>query len=605
MARIPEETIARIRDSADILDVVSNYVQLKRRGRNYFGLCPFHQEKTPSFSVNQQKQIFHCFGCGRGGNAVTFVMEMEKVEFVEAVKRLGDRYGIPVELAGTTDPKHKATVQQILDLYDLAADFYQKQLRGDGGAKIRDYLKERGFSEATTALFKLGYAPAGWDNLLKLIKTKKFSREALNQSGLFLSGEHGPYDRFRSRIMFPISNIGGRVVALAGRVFESDDPAKYVNSPETPVYHKSEILYGFSLARNEIRDRETAIIVEGYLDLIQLYQAGIHNIVAVSGTALTDRHARELRKLTPEIYLAYDGDSAGIQAAVRGGYTLLRNGLNPRIIRLPTDMDPDDWVLKEGTEPFMDAVETAVPLLEFHRDHFQGDLTQAVDMRRFLDDTLTELVQIQDPLVQELNLKKVADLTGLDESPIRRALQRIPRVRSREADTGAPSEAAITLVEPTRSHKAQMTLLKLAFEGSDQVLNLILDHAKGELFSHAVLNQIWTYVEQVLNQESVPEPSAIMDQMASDEERQVLSQILMAEDLTAMEAEDQLFDLAADCLTILHRETLQQKIEQRRLELLKAEREGVAPPAELVSEVAALQRELANLKQQFIQIRAS
>jgi DNA primase len=604
MARIPEETITRIRDSADILDVVSDYVQLKRRGRNYFGLCPFHQEKTPSFSVNQQKQIFHCFGCGRGGNSITFVMELEKVEFVDAVQRLGEKYGIPVELAGTTDPKHKATVQQILDLYDLAVDFYQKELRGDSGTKVREYLGERGLSEATIALFKMGYAPPGWDNLLKLVMAKKFSREALNQSGLFSAGERGPYDRFRSRIMFPISNIGGRVVALAGRVFESDDPAKYVNSPETPVYHKSDILYGYALTRNDIRDQETAVIVEGYMDLIQLYQAGIHNIVAVSGTALTDRHARELRKLTPDIYLAYDGDSAGIQAAIRGGYTLLRNGLDPKIVQLPPDLDPDDWVLKEGPEPFLEAAKKGVPLLEFHRDHFRGDLSQAVDMRRFLDETLVELVQIQDPLVHELHLKKVADLTGLDERPIRQALQRIPRLRSRGAEAETPSEPALSLIEPSRSHKAQMVLLRLAFEDSDQVLNLILDHTREELFSHPLLHKIWTNVEKVLNQGTIPDASAIMDQLASDEERQVLSQILMAEELASVEDKSQLIDLAADCLTILHRATLQQKIEQRRLELRKAEREGTVPPADLVSEVAALQRELANLKQQFSHIQA-
>jgi DNA primase len=603
MARIPEETIARIRDSADILDVVSDYVQLKRRGRNYFGLCPFHQEKTPSFSVNQPKQIFHCFGCGRGGNAITFVMELEKVEFVEAVQRLGEKYGIPVELAGTTDPKHKATVQQILDLYDLATEFYQKQLRGDSGAKVREYLRERGLSETTIALFKIGYAPPGWDNLLKLVVTKKFSREALNQSGLFSTGERGPYDRFRSRIMFPISNIGGRVVALGGRVFESDDPAKYVNSPETPVYHKSDILYGYSLTRNDIRDQETAIIVEGYLDLIQLYQADIHNIVAVSGTALTDRHARELRKLTPDICLAYDGDSAGIQAAIRGGYTLLRNGLNPKIIQLPSDLDPDDWVLKEGPEPFLEAVKAAVPLLEFHRDHFRGDLTQAVDMRRFLDETLVELVQIQDPLVQELHLKKVADLTGLDERPIRQALQRIPQLRSREVETGTPSEPTTILVETTRSNKAQMTLLKLAFEGNDQVLNLILDHTREELFSHPLLSKIWTKVEEVLKEETIPDASTIMDQLASDEERQVLSQILMVEELALVEDESQSLDLAAENLVFLQRETLQQKIEQSRLELRKAEREGTVKPTESVSEVVALQQELASLMQKFSHIR--
>ena len=263
MARIPEETIERIRDAADILDVVSDYIQLKRRGRNWFGLCPFHQEKTPSFSVNQQKQIYHCFGCGRGGGAFNFVMEVDKLDFLEAVQRLGEKVGIPVELSGPIDPRRKATVQQILDLCELAAAVYRKNLQGDAGVKVRAYLEDRGITPEAQALFKIGYALPGWNNLLKAIGAKKFSREALDQSGLFGSGQRGTYDRFRSRIMFPISIPTGRVVALAGRVFDTDDTAKYINSPETPVYHKSEVLYGLSLTRNPIRDQETAIIVEG------------------------------------------------------------------------------------------------------------------------------------------------------------------------------------------------------------------------------------------------------------------------------------------------------------------------------------------------------
>ncbi|UCH10064.1 MAG: DNA primase [Fidelibacterota bacterium] len=605
MARIPEETIARIRDTADILDVVSGYVQLKRRGRNYFGLCPFHQEKTPSFSVNQQKQIFHCFGCGRGGNAITFIMELEKVEFVEAVQRLGERYGIPVELTGTTDPRRKATVQQILDLCELAAEFYQKKLRGSTGEKVRTYLKKRGITEESQAQFRIGYAPPGWENLWKAVGSQRFSREALNQSGLFTTSEKGTFDRFRSRIMFPITNIAGRVVAFGGRVFEADDPAKYVNSPETPVYHKSEILYGLALTRDKIRDQEAAIIVEGYLDLIQLHQAGIHNIVAVSGTALTDRHARELRKLTPNVFLAYDGDAAGIQAAIRGGYTLLRNGLDPRVVPIPAEVDPDDWVHQEGPEPFLKTTEKAVPLLDFHRNRFQGDLTQATDMRRFLDDVLVELVQIQDPLIQELHLKRLAEITNLDERPIREALGRIPRIRSRpEQDESQPVKDRI-IIEPTRLHRAQMALIRLAFQDNDRVLNMLLDHATAELFSHPALKTIWEVVAAILQQSQVPSTGTVMDRLASEQEQRLLSQILMSEQATTDETDDTgNLELAVDCLTVLHKESLKQKIEQRRLDLRQVEKQTGQSPDEIVAEVAHLQRELANLHQQFDKYRS-
>ncbi len=606
MARIPEETINRIRDAADILDVVSGYVQLKRRGRNWFGLCPFHQEKTPSFSVNPQKMIFHCFGCGKGGNAITFVMELEKLEFVEAVQRLGERYGIPVELSGTTDPRKKATVQQVLDLCELAADIYRENLQGGAGAKVRAYLKQRGITDASQALFKIGYALPGWDNLLKAAGTQKFTQEALNQSGLFASGERGPYDRFRSRIMFPIANVTGRVVAFAGRVFESDDDAKYINSPETPVYHKGEILYGLSLTRSHIRDREQTIIVEGYLDLIQLYQAGIKHIVAVSGTALTERHARELRKLTGNISLAYDGDDAGVRAAVRGGYTLLRGGLSPRVVNLPPDLDPDDWVQKEGPGPFLKAVEAAAQLLEFHLAHFQGDLKETGDMRRFLDETLQELAQVQDPLVRELHLKKVADLVSIDERRLYEVLQRIPRARVRDEESEAQPEKGRVIIEPTRSNKAQMALISLAFHDSDRVLNLLLDHTSDELFTHPVLKNIWRAVEAPLRQGNIPEPSGIMDQLSTEEERPVLSQVLMSEGIPTGETEQagDIMGLAIDCLTTLHRDALQRQIDQRRQDLRRAEQQTGEPPSEIVAEVAALQRQLAGLGEQFSEYRA-
>lgn len=613
MARISEETINRIRDAADILDVVSGYVRLKRRGRNWFGLCPFHQEKTPSFSVNPQKQIFHCFGCGKGGNAITFVMDLENLEFVEAVQRLGEKYNIPVELTGSVDPRRKATVQQILDLCALTTEIYCKNLQSAAGAEMRAYLEQRGISELSQDLFKLGYAQPGWDHLQKAVSARKFSREALNQSGLFIAGKRGPYDRFRGRIIFPITNTAGRVVAFAGRAYEpdspknkeeSDDIAKYVNSPETPVYHKSEILYGLAVSRNHIRETDQAIIVEGYLDLIQLYQAEIKNIVAVSGTALTERHARELRKLTDNIFLAYDGDDAGIQAAIRGGYTLLRGGLNPRVVTIPVDLDPDDWVHQEGPEPFLQAVENAVPLLDFHLSHFRGNLKETGDMRRFLEEALQELALVPDPLVRELHLKKVADLTGIDERRLYETLQRLPRRRARDTENETRPDKDRAVIEPTRYNKAQMTLIGLSFRDSDRLRNLILDQARDELFTQPVLRNIWQGVEASLRQGNHPEPSVTMDNLATDEERQVLSRILMSEGTAGGEtdASDEAIALAVDCLTLLHRNALQHQIDQRRQELRQAEQSG-QPPAEIIAEVADLQRQLKTLEQQFSEYR--
>ncbi len=600
MARIPTETIDRIRDAADIVDVVGDYVQLKRKGQNWFGLCPFHQETAPSFSVNQKKQIFYCFGCGKGGGVFNFIMEVDKLDFVEAVQRLGQKVGIPVELTGHDDPRQKATVQQIFELYERATELYQKNLNSSTGDKVCAYLTERGISEATRALFKIGYVPEQWEQLTKQIKGQGFSRQAVTRSGLFMEGEKGIYDRFRGRIMFPIANRSGRTVALAGRVFETDDAAKYMNSPETPIYHKSEVLYGLHLTRDFIRDNETVIIVEGYLDLIQLYQAGIKEVVAISGTALTDSHARELRKLTTAIYLAYDGDKAGIQAAVRGGYTLLRNGLNPKVVELPAGVDPDDWVKRDGPEPFRAAMKQALSLLKFQHKNYEGDLGDAGVLRRFLDDTLAELARIPDPLAQELALKQLSDLTGLDERRLQEVLANLrQRQRRRGAKGDSPAGTQPAIIEPTRINRAQQSLIQLAFSDDEDVLKLLAGKATPGLFTDPFLRQIWEQLHPLLTAGAKIEAAAFIEQLESEEERAFLSQILMG-----MEKSASNIVLAVDCLVVLNRDLLQQKIEVQRQELRQAEKAGEAPPLELLSEVARLQADLAGLEGKFQAFRA-
>ncbi|SVC87436.1 uncharacterized protein METZ01_LOCUS340290, partial [marine metagenome] len=261
VARIPQETIDRIHDTADILDVVSRHVDLKKRGRNFFGLCPFHNEKTPSFSVAPDKGIYHCFGCGNGGNAVNFIMEFEKISFVEAIQELGDQFGVPVEFTGSDDSKEFFT--HLYEIHQLAADLYHETLFSNRGEEAKKYLLDRGLSEESLKLFKVGLAPAGSSHLWNAVKVKNYSQEVLEKSGLLGFSNNDIYDRFRSRIMFPIWNASGKIIAFGGRVFGTDDPAKYMNSPETPLYRKSEIFYGLNLTRDAIRKNECAIMVEG------------------------------------------------------------------------------------------------------------------------------------------------------------------------------------------------------------------------------------------------------------------------------------------------------------------------------------------------------
>ena len=373
MARISQETIDRIRNTADILDVISQYVNLKKRGRNFFGLCPFHDERTPSFSVAPDKEIYHCFGCGAGGSVFNFIMEHENLTFVEAVQQLGTHYGIEVVLSGDSGSKQLFT--QLYELHEIAAVVYTKNLFSEKGKAALNYLLERGLTEDTLKEFKVGFAPDSWEFLTKRIKGKGYSRESVDKSGLFGKGKQGVVDRFRSRIMFPIMNRSGKVIAFGGRVFESEDPAKYMNSPETPLYRKSEVFYGYHKTAPAVRSSGSAILVEGYMDFLQFVQAGIKNVLAVSGTAFTTRHAVHIGKITQKVYLAYDGDEAGQKAALRAGYALLQNRIAALIVQVPEGLDPDDWVQKKGVDIVRTGIENAVPLLNYHLE-----TTAAIDL---------------------------------------------------------------------------------------------------------------------------------------------------------------------------------------------------------------------------------
>jgi len=399
MARINQEIIDRIRNSADILDVVSQYVNLKKRGRNYFGLCPFHHEKTPSFSVAPDKEIYHCFGCGAGGSVFNFMMEHENLSFVEAVQQLGKQYGIEVNLTGETGSKRLFT--QLYEIHETAATLYRQNLFSERGRSALSYLKKRGITEETINTFRIGYVHETWDFLTEAVRGTGFSRECIDKSGLFGKGKQGPVDRFRSRIMFPIMNRAGKVIAFGGRIFESDDPAKYMNSPETPLYHKSDVFYGYDQTAQNIRKSNSAILVEGYMDLLQLYQGGIKNVLAVSGTAFTERHALQIGKITRKVYLAYDGDEAGRKATLRAGYALLQSGVDALIIHVPSNMDPDDWIRKEGVESIHKGMNEALPLIKYHLKSTNAKSLSAVERSNLVKEILTEIAKVQDNIIRD------------------------------------------------------------------------------------------------------------------------------------------------------------------------------------------------------------
>ena len=300
MSQIPQTVIDSIRETSDILDVISQFVDLKQRGANYFGICPFHEEKTASFSVAPSKQIYHCFGCNNGGNVFSFVMEYQKISFPEAVRFVADRYNIEIKL-GENDSRtemHSA----LYELHEIAIQLYQDTLFSKKGVEALTYLYERGLSEDIIRQFKIGYALNTWDHLVNNVKGKGFSKNQIDQSGLFILSEKGVFDRFRGRIMFPIFHPSGKAIAFGGRVFNNDDPAKYLNSPETPLYKKGSVFYGLQASRDSIRKKACVVLVEGYMDFLKLYQGSVSNILATSGTAFTEKHVSALNRITKRLF---------------------------------------------------------------------------------------------------------------------------------------------------------------------------------------------------------------------------------------------------------------------------------------------------------------
>ena len=368
---VPQEILDEIVARCDIVSVVNEYVPLKRKGSNYQGLCPFHNEKTPSFSVSPGKQIFHCFGCGKGGNVFRFIMDIEGVSFLEAVERLAKRANVTLPEKEMTAAQRAKLEQRkrYLKINNFAARYYQKiLLETEAGRPYREYLQKRQIDEEIIQKFQLGATPSGWDNLYQNLKKRGVTTQEMLDLGLIsASRREGQYiDRFRNRLMFPIGNEKGEIIAFGGRIIDKDSsPQKYLNSPDTPLFHKSRNLYGLHLARNSIRNQDMAIIVEGYMDVISCHQHGITNAVAPLGTAFTPEQGRLLMRSTYQIGISFDGDAAGIKATMRCLDILSDLGATARVIQIPDQADPDEFLKKYGKEAFLQLIEDSQELVMY------------------------------------------------------------------------------------------------------------------------------------------------------------------------------------------------------------------------------------------------
>ena len=493
--RIPEETVERIRQSADILEVINDFVSLKKRGSNYIACCPFHNEKTPSFNVNPTRQIYKCFGCGKAGDAVRFIMDIENIGYGEALRYLAKKYGVEIEEQEQTpeDLLRQNERESLLIVLNFAKTFFQETLQTtDEGKSIGlSYFRERGFTNPTIEAFELGYTLDQWDALLQEGQRRGHSRDLLEKAGLILikEGENGGgkkvFDRFRGRVMFPIHNVSGRVIAFGARILKTDKnqpggpPPKYLNSPETTVYHKSQVLYGIFQAKQAIRQEDVCYLTEGYTDVISLHQAGIKNVVASSGTSLTTEQIRLIARFTPNVTILYDGDAAGIKAALRGLDMVLEEGLNLKLLLLPDGEDPDSYVHKVGADAFKTYIrDHSKDFIDFKASRW---LTEAGDnpLKRAegISDVCASITRIPDPLKRQTLSQRVAQVFHVSEQSVISEINRL--LRKHQEQNKKESERQQRTTGAGQHQPSSSNTLSTGDPSIDDI-NLILEGFKAE-----------------------------------------------------------------------------------------------------------------------------
>jgi DNA primase len=510
--RIPESKIEEIRESADIVDVISPYVQLRKRGKNFIGLCPFHSEKTPSFTVSDEKQIFHCFGCHTGGNVFKFLTEFHKISFVEAVQELAEQQGITIEFDKQEYTEQQSEQEVLYDINTEAARYFLNNLLNDDeGEFARKYLHERNIKTQTLRTFGLGYTLRGWENFINYAKSRSLDIDKCIQLGLIGKNSEGKlFDKLPGRLIFPIFSPNGRVVAFAGRVLDAKDTgAKYINSPESLIYIKGRILYGLSFAKDDIRRWDKAIIVEGYMDLISLYQSGIKNVVAVSGTALTDDQVQLLSRYTKNVVLLFDADVAGIKASMRSIEILLKRDMEVKIVSLPKGEDPDSYVNKYGKDEFEELIKRAENFLEYESKYYesQGKFDDPSTAAEAIRDLVKPVALINDELKRNLLIRNIAQKFNLREKLLEGELDKqikqvkrfekpdVKVVQSRRADeTSSVLIDAATEISPVL-YNLEKEILKLLFEADKPVAELIFTHLHPEDFSNSLNRELFELVK--------------------------------------------------------------------------------------------------------------
>jgi DNA primase len=603
--RIPDSKIDEVRSASDVVDVISSYVRLKKRGKNFIGLCPFHQEKTPSFNVSPDKQMYYCFGCGNGGNVITFITQFEKVSFIEAVRTLAERAGITLPSESSADVAEATESEKLYDVCRKAGlHFYENLTTTIEGKLALEYFHHRGFTDETIRKFGLGYAMNSWDDLMKRMERENVPAELLDKAGLVVKREDavppdrqgtGYYDRFRGRAMFPIFSPSGRTIAFGARKMREDDPlGKYINSPETPIYNKSRNLYGLFQAKEAIREKEFVILVEGYADLISVFQAGIHNIVASSGTALTEEQIQLTGRYAKNIVLVYDADSAGSKATMRGVDLIIEQGLEVKVAELPQGEDPDSFVKKHGGEAFQKLLDDAASFLDFKVRSFQSEglLNTPDGQTRAVRSIVETIAKMKDELKRTFYIKSVSEKYRIYESVLYGELERIlghERTRAQFAqrrDTPPALDETKTeqvYVPPAKElSSVERDLLKLMLEHGNEMVGYVFSHIERESFTHAMAKRLVQLILQYAESGRAWDANTLISDVDDADFRRFVAALVFSkyeiskgwEEMGSAPEEPDPGEIAERCFLIMRRQQLDDLLKENQQKMKEAAARG-------------------------------
>ncbi len=543
--RIPEQKIEEIRNAADIVDVISGHVNLRKRGKNFVGLCPFHQEKTPSFTVSEDKQIYHCFGCGAGGNVFKFLMEFKNISFVEAVEEIAEHLGIKIDYESHPSDAQQNELEELYELNVLAARFFSDNLlKSTDGEEAREYLKRRNIKQPTQKTFGIGYAPYGWDHFLAHAKESKVDLTKAKLLGLIDINDKGEYyDKFRGRIIFPIFSPNGRVIAFGGRILENqENAAKYLNSPESQIYSKRRSLYGLFHSKDDIRKLDRAILVEGYMDLISLYQAGVKNVVASSGTSLTEEQVQLLSRFTKNIIILFDADPAGQKASLRSIEILLKQDFEVKVIALPKGEDPDSFIIKYGKEKFEEEASRANNFLEYQTAQFeeQGLFEDPAEMTKAIRELVNTLALVGDELKRNLLMKSIAKRFNLREKLIESELNtflqqqkergNVSSVRPEQRSTDQQTQSQLALASKSIDENPyEKELIRLLYSGEEEIISHILDKISIENYNNHSLRKLAGIVQDGFAEQKFS-PAYLIDKIEDEDLQEFIFELTLADE---------------------------------------------------------------------------